>query len=137
MGRKKANELKASPLWHKIDFLAFFTVELMWPLYSHGITQGFSWCLVFGKEMQLVLHFPRAPQTSGNTKPIWAGRIALVAAGLARCSPLPSQLWDSKAATSGDADLGTCGFQVPCSRLGRTAGNLDTIQSSLAEQFQR
>lgn len=48
MGRKKENELKASPLRHKIDFLAFFTVELLWPLYSHGMIQGFSWCSVFG-----------------------------------------------------------------------------------------
>lgn len=69
VGRKKENELKASPLRHKIDFLAFFPVELMWPLYSHGITQGFSWCLVFGisycqGDATGILHFPRAPQTS-------------------------------------------------------------------------
>lgn len=55
--------------------------------------------------------------TTNLSEPIWAGRIVLVAADPARCSPVPSQLWDSKAATSGDADLGTWGFQVPCSGL--------------------
>lgn len=41
-GGEEENEVEVLPLRHKIDFLAFFTVELMWTLYSHGITRGFS-----------------------------------------------------------------------------------------------
>lgn len=101
IGRKKENELKASPLRNKIDFLAFFTVELVWLLYSHGITQGFSWCSVFGTSYcqgdATASSFPWVPQTSVSTEP-WAGTIVQLPG-----VPLSPA---SKAATSGDADLG-------------------------------
>jgi len=41
-GQEEGKEVGASPLRHKIDFLAFCTVELLWTQYSHAITQGFS-----------------------------------------------------------------------------------------------
>lgn len=64
--------------------------------------------------MQSAQGFPRAPQTSANTNPVWGGEIVLVAAGTARCSSLLSQMGDSKVATLGDAGLGALqsDFQV-------------------------
>lgn len=91
------------------------------------------WHILLPRTCNWLLSSQGHHKPQGALSPKCAGRILLVAAGPARCSSLPCQLWDSKAATSGNAGLGTWGFQVLCSRLRRTTGNMDTVQRSLAK----
>lgn len=72
----------ASPLRHKIDFLAFFTVEFTLTQYSHGITQSFS---LWQYPQLCVLHillprqsahcFPRAHKPKPAPSPYGLGEL--------------------------------------------------------------